>query len=193
VRRDATVSISIPARLHTSAVNWSILRCSISRASKLCCCHYRATGSAKSFKSCLPLEWLKVARTSRPRVAVTLSVGLSPQISAKTDPCYTTLFLQACKHRESEVDAPGVTEAIARWFKLISSLESREQSQIKARIVVKISGHGRKSLFPQRKLEGNRIAYIDLFAGPGRYEDGTISTPLMVLQRAIEDRTSEAC
>ena len=31
----------------------------------------------------------------------------------------------------------------------------------------------------------NRIAYIDLFAGPGRYNDGTKSTPLLVLENAI--------
>ncbi len=33
----------------------------------------------------------------------------------------------------------------------------------------------------------NKIAYIDLFAGPGRYEDGTESTPLLVLKQAIDD------
>jgi protein gp37 len=33
----------------------------------------------------------------------------------------------------------------------------------------------------------NQIAYIDLFAGPGRYQDGTQSTPLLVLKRAIGD------
>lgn len=32
-----------------------------------------------------------------------------------------------------------------------------------------------------------RIAYIDPYAGPGRYDDGTVSTPLLVLQRAIND------
>lgn len=31
------------------------------------------------------------------------------------------------------------------------------------------------------------VAYIDLFAGPGRYKDGTISTPLMVLETAINE------
>ena len=30
-----------------------------------------------------------------------------------------------------------------------------------------------------------RIGYIDLFAGPGRYSDGKLSTPLLVLQHAI--------
>lgn len=33
----------------------------------------------------------------------------------------------------------------------------------------------------------NRIAYADLFAGPGRYEDGSKSTPLVVLGAAIRD------
>ncbi|ULQ61056.1 three-Cys-motif partner protein TcmP [Brucepastera parasyntrophica] len=33
----------------------------------------------------------------------------------------------------------------------------------------------------------NKIAYIDLFAGPGRYEDGSASTPCMILEKAIED------
>ena len=65
--------------------------------------------------------------------------------------------------------------------------ESREQSQIKARIVSKYFWAWAKVIIPSTKLHGNRIAYIDLFAGPGRYEDGTISTPLLVLQRAIED------
>ena len=66
--------------------------------------------------------------------------------------------------------------------------ESREQSQIKARIVAKYFWAWAKVIIPSTKTHGNRIAYIDLFAGPGRYEDGTLSTPLMVLQHAIEDQ-----
>ncbi len=31
-----------------------------------------------------------------------------------------------------------------------------------------------------------KIAYIDLFAGPGRYKDGTQSTPLIILTKAIK-------
>lgn len=31
----------------------------------------------------------------------------------------------------------------------------------------------------------SKIAYIDLYAGPGRYEDGAASTPLMILENAI--------
>jgi len=65
--------------------------------------------------------------------------------------------------------------------------ESREQSQIKARIVAKYFWAWAKVVTPTTKKRGNRIAYIDLFAGPGRYEDGTLSTPLLVLKKAIED------
>ena len=36
------------------------------------------------------------------------------------------------------------------------------------------------------KHNGGKIAYIDLYAGPGRYKDGSASTPLLVLQTAIE-------
>ena len=32
-----------------------------------------------------------------------------------------------------------------------------------------------------------RIGYVDLFAGPGRYKDGALSTPLRVLEKAISD------
>lgn len=32
-----------------------------------------------------------------------------------------------------------------------------------------------------------KIAYLDLFAGPGRYKDGTKSTPLLILEKTIQD------
>jgi three-Cys-motif partner protein len=35
----------------------------------------------------------------------------------------------------------------------------------------------------------DRIAYIDLFSGPGRYKNGSVSTPLMVLEQAIKNET----
>ncbi len=35
-------------------------------------------------------------------------------------------------------------------------------------------------------VQVEKIAYIDLFAGPGRYKDGTQSTPLRILTSAIE-------
>lgn len=65
--------------------------------------------------------------------------------------------------------------------------ESREQSEIKSRIVTKYFWAWAKVIIPSARIHGNRIAYVDLFAGPGRYEDGTPSTPLMVLEKAIAD------
>lgn len=65
--------------------------------------------------------------------------------------------------------------------------ESREQSQIKARIVEKYFTAWARVIMPTVKKKDKRLAYIDLFAGPGRYNDGTLSTPLLVIQKAIED------
>lgn len=65
--------------------------------------------------------------------------------------------------------------------------ESREQSEIKSRIVTKYFWAWAKVIIPTVKTRGNRIAYIDLFAGPGRYASGTVSTPLMVLNKAVAD------
>jgi three-Cys-motif partner protein len=38
-----------------------------------------------------------------------------------------------------------------------------------------------------KKYGGDRIAYVDLFCGPGRYEDGSQSTPLLLLDLATKD------
>jgi three-Cys-motif partner protein len=65
--------------------------------------------------------------------------------------------------------------------------ESREQSLIKARIISKYFWAWAKVITPTAKKTDKRISYIDLFAGPGRYRDGTQSTPLLVLQQAIAD------
>jgi three-Cys-motif partner protein len=64
--------------------------------------------------------------------------------------------------------------------------EQTEQSEVKAALVAKY--------FPaymgvignvQKKYGGDRIAYIDLFAGPGRYKDGANSTPVKIIEQAI--------
>lgn len=66
--------------------------------------------------------------------------------------------------------------------------ESMEQSRIKAQIVSKYFGAWAKIIMPTAKRsDPPRIAYIDLFAGPGRYNDQTKSTPILVLEQAIED------
>lgn len=66
--------------------------------------------------------------------------------------------------------------------------ESQEQSQIKTAIVTKYFWAWTKVIIPSQKKWGNgKVAYIDLFAGPGRYKDGTMSTPLLILEKAIKD------
>jgi three-Cys-motif partner protein len=70
--------------------------------------------------------------------------------------------------------------------------ETKEQSQVKAEIVEKYFDAwagiitATQDRHPQH---AKRIAYVDLFAGPGRYKDGASSTPLRVLQKAISNPT----
>ncbi len=40
---------------------------------------------------------------------------------------------------------------------------------------------------PTVQARNERLAYIDMYAGPGRYKDGSKSTPLLVLEHAIAD------
>ncbi|WP_254444701.1 three-Cys-motif partner protein TcmP [Anabaena sp. UHCC 0187] len=58
---------------------------------------------------------------------------------------------------------------------------------VKARIVEKYFWVWAKVIIPTAKKAGHKIAYIDLFAGPGRYKDGSKSTPIKVLETAIAD------
>lgn len=67
--------------------------------------------------------------------------------------------------------------------------ESKEQSQIKSRIVSKYFWAWAKVIISAARSHSQRIAYLDLFAGPGRYRDGTVSTPVQVLRQAIADPT----
>lgn len=63
--------------------------------------------------------------------------------------------------------------------------ETTEQSRVKHAIVSKYFDAWANIIMPTAKKQVGKIAYIDLFAGPGRYNDGTRSTPLLVLERAI--------
>jgi len=67
--------------------------------------------------------------------------------------------------------------------------ESREQSVVKAEIVEKYfdawAGIMAGAQNAHRPGVDHRFGYIDLFAGPGRYKDGAISTPLRVMQLAL--------
>jgi len=63
--------------------------------------------------------------------------------------------------------------------------EGLDQSAVKSAIVAKYFGAWAKII--GKSCRGDRIAYLDLFAGPRRYADGTKSTPLLVLEMAIAD------
>lgn len=65
--------------------------------------------------------------------------------------------------------------------------ERTDQSEVKARIVQKYFYAWANVIMPTAQRNGGRIAYIDLYAGPGRYKDGAASTPILVLQHAISD------
>lgn len=66
--------------------------------------------------------------------------------------------------------------------------EQAEQSQVKSAIVTKYFYAWAQVINGVLKNEKDRrIAYIDLFAGPGRYKSGAKSTPLLILEAAIQD------
>lgn len=65
--------------------------------------------------------------------------------------------------------------------------ESREQSKIKAKIVAKYFRAWATVIMATMRDRGGRLAYVDLFAGPGQYLDGTPSTPIIVIQAALKD------
>jgi three-Cys-motif partner protein len=60
-----------------------------------------------------------------------------------------------------------------------------EQSRTKAHIVAKYFDSWSNALAAHARKRGECLQYIDLFAGRGRYEDGSESTPLLVLRKAI--------
>ena len=66
--------------------------------------------------------------------------------------------------------------------------KSTETSLVKAEIVAKYFWAWAKVIISQAKKKNTNIAYIDLFSGPGRYQDGSKSTPLLILERAIADQ-----
>jgi len=66
--------------------------------------------------------------------------------------------------------------------------ELTDQSEAKARIIEKYFNTWANVVIPSAKLRDNKIAYMDLYAGPGRYKDGSASTPLLVLEKALEHK-----
>ncbi|GBC63375.1 hypothetical protein DENIS_4369 [Desulfonema ishimotonii] len=69
--------------------------------------------------------------------------------------------------------------------------EHKEQSVVKSIIVAKYFNVWSNVIINTQKRyprRSQKIAYIDLFAGPGRYKDGTQSTPLKIITNAIGKR-----
>ena len=65
--------------------------------------------------------------------------------------------------------------------------QQKEQSLVKAEIVTKYFWAWAKVIIPTAKEWKTKISYIDLFCGPGYYENGSKSTPIMILELAIND------
>jgi hypothetical protein len=84
------------------------------------------------------------------------------------------------QHTHAKVEVGAMAQA--KFFD-----ERTDQSEVKARIIQKYFYAWAKVIIPSAKHREKKIAYIDLYAGPGRYRDGAASTPLMILERAIED------
>ncbi len=65
------------------------------------------------------------------------------------------------------------------------------QSEVKSAIVAKYFDAWANVIVNAQKRRRERsvgtLAYVDLFAGPGTYGDGIISTPLLVLRKAVQD------
>lgn len=63
-----------------------------------------------------------------------------------------------------------------------------KQSKAKTQIVSKYFWAWAKVMVHKVKRRDNKFCYIDLFAGPGCYRDGNPSTPLIVLEKAINEK-----
>jgi three-Cys-motif partner protein len=61
--------------------------------------------------------------------------------------------------------------------------EALEQSQIKSLIVEKYFGAWSRIMLANPEIK--KLGYIDLYSGPGIYEDGTESTPIKILKSCI--------
>ena len=62
--------------------------------------------------------------------------------------------------------------------------EQLDQSRAKSEIVVKYFDVWSKII---SNKNSSNIAYVDLFCGPGRYRDGSESTPLLLLKKVLEN------
>jgi three-Cys-motif partner protein len=61
-----------------------------------------------------------------------------------------------------------------------------EASKLKAKLVADYFDTWSNIILPSVRKTYKRFAYIDFYSGPGVYKDGTPSTPLLVLEKAIK-------
>ena len=66
--------------------------------------------------------------------------------------------------------------------------EPADQSRVKAELVEKYFAAWAKVLKRSVLRNNGRITYIDLFAGPGRYQDGAASVPLLILEKTLSNK-----
>jgi three-Cys-motif partner protein len=67
--------------------------------------------------------------------------------------------------------------------------EMTEQSEIKVQIVHKYFSAWSKVMISLVKRKPKpQIAYVDLYCGPGKYNDGTKSTPILILEDAVNNK-----
>lgn len=67
----------------------------------------------------------------------------------------------------------------------------REHSEIKSRIVTSYFATWARVMMGAAVRGQRTVTYLDLFAGPGRYRDGTESTPMAILKKAIGQKDLE--
>lgn len=61
-----------------------------------------------------------------------------------------------------------------------------EASLKKHRIVSKYYGGWGNIVLPKARAREGKLMYVSLFCGPGKYKDGTRSTPLLILASSAE-------
>jgi three-Cys-motif partner protein len=74
-------------------------------------------------------------------------------------------------------------------------VERQDQSEVKSQIVVRMFDAWSTIVggTAQGGESDRRLAYIDLYAGPGLYEDGSKSTPLLMLEKIIAKPMLAGC
>jgi three-Cys-motif partner protein len=65
--------------------------------------------------------------------------------------------------------------------------EQEPQSEVKAEIVWKYFAAWARVILPTVRTFDKKLAYIDLFSGPGVYKDGSKSTPVLIMEQILKN------